>query len=82
MGAAEKHNDHLPFWPAAMSRPLALAFTGVSEAQMREWERTRVVRFVARGPNGAKITERCQLEEALRQLFGDLSSDMDFGDGE
>lgn len=82
MSAAEKHDGALPFWPIAMSLSMALAFTGVSEAQMTEWRRRGVVRFRPRGPNGALITERAQLEEAVRQMFGDVSADMDFGDGD
>lgn len=77
---AEKHDATLPFWPAAMTRPMALAYTSASETQMSEWERAGVVRFVARGPNGAKITERVQLDDAVRALFAGVAEDMDFGD--
>ena len=82
MGAAEKLDGPLPFWPAAMPREMALAYTSVSEAQMRQWERAGIVRFRARGRNGAMITERVQLDEAVRQLFAEVSDDMDFGDGD
>lgn len=81
MGAAEKLDGTIPFWPAAMTRDMALAYTSVSEAQMRQWETEGTVRFRARGRNGSKITERAQLDEAIRRLFGDVTDDMDFGDG-
>ncbi len=82
MGAAEKLDGPLPFWPAAMTRAMSLTYTSVSESQMRQWEREGIVRFRARGPNGSMITERAQLDEALRRLFGEVAEDMDFGDGD
>lgn len=82
MGAAEKLDGPLPFWPAAMTREMALAYTSVSEAQMRQWERDGTVRFRPRGRNGSMITERAQLDEAIRRLFGEVADDMDFGDGD
>jgi hypothetical protein len=36
MGALALHK--LPDWPAAMPRDVALAYTGVAETQLREWE--------------------------------------------
>jgi hypothetical protein len=81
MSAAEKHDERLPFWPVAMARPMALAFTGVGEAQMRAWEKTGSVRFRPRGPRGAAIALRSDLEAAVADLFSrDLSEDLDFGD--
>lgn len=71
----------MPNWPAGMSRELALAYTGVALAQLRQWERERVVRLVARGPRGAKITLRSDLDSALSTLFfiaGD-GADLNFG---
>ncbi len=29
----------MPHWPACMNRDLVLAYTGVAEAQLREWEK-------------------------------------------
>jgi hypothetical protein len=75
---AEKHDTSLPFWPTAMTRSMALAYTSASEAQMAEWERAGVVRFIPRGPNGAKITERAQLDEAVHALFVGPAEDMRF----
>ena len=84
MGAAEKRDAMMPFWPAAMGREMALSYTGVGETQLREWERRGLIRFRPRGPRGAMITERTQLDEALRDLFrsagGEVSEDLDFGD--
>lgn len=79
MAAAEKHDLPLPFWPAAMSRSMALAYTGVAEAQLREWERARKIVFRARGPRGAMIALRSELDAALAELFADASEDLDFG---
>jgi hypothetical protein len=67
--------------PIGLTEVEALAYTRVSEKQMREWKRRRVVRFIPRGPNGALITQRQQLDVALAELFeADNSEDMDFGD--
>ncbi len=82
MGAAEKHPGPIPFWPAGMSWDMALAYTGVGEAQMRDWQKRGLVRFRARGPKGGLVTSRDQLDEALRQLFAagaDMAEDFDFG---
>lgn len=67
-----------PDWPIAMTRTVALAYTSVSEAQMREWERSGEVRFLAYGPNGAKIAQRFQIDEAVRRLFSGIEEDMTF----
>lgn len=70
-----------PDWPAAMSRDLALAYTGVAEAQLRAWERSGRVNFRARGPRGAMLALRADLDAALADLFTtDVSEDLDFGD--
>lgn len=69
MSAAERYDAPLPFWPAAMTRAMALAYTGVSETQMREWERRGVVRFCTRGPNGSAIARTADLKAAVDQLF-------------
>lgn len=69
MAAAEKFDAQLPFWPAAMTRAMALSYTGVSEAQLKEWERAGKVRFRRRGANGASIALTEELQAALRSLF-------------
>ncbi len=60
--------EKLPDWPAGMNREWALAYTGVAEAQLKEWERTGRVRFRSRGPNGQRIALRSDLDDALRSL--------------
>ena len=70
----------MPDWPAAMSRELALAYTGVAQSQLREWERSGSVVFIPRGPRGAKIALRTALDSALADLFigYDESTDLEF----
>lgn len=68
MGAAEKQPGLMPFWPAAMPREMALAYTQVSAAQMDEWEQSGKVRFSARGARGARIALRADLDAALLSL--------------
>lgn len=75
MGAAEKLDGTIPFWPAAMGWDMALAYTRVAESQMQEWHRSGVVRFRNRGPNGAKIALRSDLDQALETLFGGARDD-------
>lgn len=71
--------ERLPDWPAAMDWETALAFTGVGEAQLRAWQRKGKVRFVPRGPRGAMLALRSDLETALAEMFGDSASeDMSF----
>lgn len=73
--------EKLPDWPAAMTRDEALAYTRVSEGQMREWQRRGTVTFRARGPRGAMLALRSDLDLALRDLFDTTpAEDMDFGD--
>lgn len=62
--------EKLPHWPAGMNRELALAYTGVSVEQMREWERAGKVRFRPRGPRGQMLALRSDLDSALDELFG------------
>ncbi len=67
----------MPDWPAAMSRELALAYTGVASSQLRQWERERSVTFLARGPRGTKIVRRSDLDTALSALFSAAAADGD-----
>jgi hypothetical protein len=66
--------ERLPDWPAGMSRDVALAYTGVSAEQMKEWERVGRVRFRPRGPRGQMLALRSDLDTALRDLFGDAGA--------
>lgn len=67
--------EKLPDWPAAMNREMALAYTGVSTEQMRDWEKTGRVRFRARGPHRSMLCLRSDLEEALASLFDTANDD-------
>lgn len=67
--------ERLPDWPVAMNRELALAYTGVAEAQLREWERRGTVRFCMRGPHGAAIAARSSLDAAVQSLFAAAADD-------
>ncbi len=70
----------LPDWPAAMNREVALAYTGVAEAQLRAWEKTGRVAFRSRGPRGGMLALRSDLDAALSHLFSpDMAEDIDFG---
>lgn len=65
----------LPDWPAAMTRPEALSYTRMAEAQLREWERRGLVRFRHKGANGAAVALRADLDAALRTLFESAADD-------
>jgi hypothetical protein len=67
--------QQLPDWPAAMPRDLALAYTGVADAQMKEWELRGLVRFRPRGPRGVAIASRASLDVALQALFSSPVAD-------
>lgn len=72
--------EKLPDWPAALSREQALAYAGVSEAQLREWAKRGAVRFQPRGPNGGMLCLRSDLDAALADMFKTGSAeDLDFG---
>lgn len=72
--------ERMPDWPAAMPRGLALAYTQVSDVQLRAWEKAGQVSFRARGPNGAMLALRSDLDAALKALFASaVDEDLDFG---
>lgn len=72
--------DRYPDWPAAMSREVALAYTGVAEVQLRAWERAGKVTFRPRGPRGAMLALRADLDAALTAMFtSTVDEDLDFG---
>ncbi|RZL77245.1 MAG: hypothetical protein EOP66_09135 [Sphingomonas sp.] len=73
--------EKLPDWPAGMNRDLALAYTGVGEAQLRAWEKAGAVNFRPRGPRGAMLALRSDLDVALAALFTSIiEEDLDFGE--
>ena len=61
--------EKLPAWPAALNRDQALAYSGVAETQLREWGKRGKVRFRPRGPNGAMLCLRSDLDNALTEMF-------------
>ncbi len=72
--------EQWPDWPAGMNREVALAYTGVAEAQLRQWERSGKVSFRARGPRGAMVALRSDLDAALADMFATtVAEDLDFG---
>lgn len=67
--------EKLPDWPAALNKLEALAYTGVSETQLKEWQRAGVVRFRHRGPRGEAICPRTDLDAALARMFDGANDD-------
>ncbi len=61
--------EKLPDWPAALTRDQALAYSGVAETQLREWVKRGAVRFQPRGPKGAMLCLRADLDKALTEMF-------------
>jgi len=80
MSAAEKREAPMPFWPEAMGREMALAYTQVSEGQMREWERKGTVRFFPGGRNGQRIALREELKKAVEGLASTSGASDDWFD--
>lgn len=68
----------MPNWPAAMSRDMALAYTGVASTELRQWERKGMVRFLPLGPHGAKMALRSDLDTLLATLFATSDEDFEF----
>ena len=58
-----------------MPRDLALAYTGVADAQIKDWELRGLVRFRPRGPRGVAIASRALLDVALQALFSSPIAD-------
>lgn len=78
----------LPDWPAALDTEEALAYSRLSESEMRRRVAAGEVVFKAIGPNGKKVCLRDQLDAVLKRIWSDASGippepseDLDFGDG-
>jgi len=69
--------EQFPDWPVGMTREVALAFTGVAEAQLEEWIKGGVVKFRRRGPHGAAVAQREELAAAFKSLFDDGNDSTD-----
>lgn len=75
--------ENLPDFPASMNREWALAYTGVAEATLQEYERLGIVKFRPVGPRGSMVARKVDLQRMLDFIFerGDAlppSEDMDF----
>lgn len=75
--------ENLPDFPESMNREWALAYTGVADATLKEYERLGIVRFRPVGPRGALVARKADLQRMLDFIFerGDNlppSEDMDF----
>lgn len=75
----------LPTWPAALMFDEAVAYTRIAETELRRHAREGRVRFLPRGPHGALIAQRSELDQLLESIWASQSGqpleDMDFGEG-
>jgi hypothetical protein len=77
----------LPEWPAALDVQEALAYTRLSESELRRRAMAGEINFKPVGPNGKKVCRRVELDELLQRIWTahpsgplDPLEDMDFGD--
>lgn len=77
----------MPDWPAALDEREALAYSRLSESEMRRRVASGEIVFKKVGPNGKKVCRREQLDDVLKSIWSDdtgippePSEDMDFGD--
>lgn len=61
--------ENLPDFPQAMNREWALAYTGVAEATLGQYERLGIVRFRPVGPRGALMARKVDLQRMLDFIF-------------
>ena len=78
----------MPDWPAALDLNEALAYSRLSESEMRRRVASGEIVFKCVGPNGKKVCRREQLDDVLKSIWSDQtgtppvpSEDLDFGDG-
>jgi hypothetical protein len=78
----------LPDWPAALDVQEALAYSRLSESEMRRRVAKGEIVFKPVGPNGKKVCLREQLDVLLKSIWSDRTGapptpmeDLDFGDG-
>lgn len=74
--------EKLPDFPESMNREWALAYTGVADATLKQYERLGIVRFRAVGPRGAMMARKADLQRMINLIYelGDdlpASEDMD-----
>lgn len=61
--------QNLPEFPASMNREWALAYTGVAEATLQQYERLGIVRFRPVGPRGSMVARKSDLQRMLDFIF-------------
>jgi hypothetical protein len=70
-------------WPAALTWSEALAYSGISPAELRRWQKEGALRFRRLGPHRANVALRSKLDQLLDTQFDlpatDISEDFDFG---
>ena len=69
-------------WPMGLTFEQALAYTAVSIAQMRRWEREGRIVFRRVGRKGCRVAFRPDLERLLKETFRgpvEIEEDFDFG---
>lgn len=81
------HLRDLPYWPAALDVIEAIAYSRLSETEIRRQINAGKLVFKARGHNGKKVCLRAQLDDVLQTIWSDgvgipldPSEDLDFGD--
>lgn len=62
----------LPYWPAALTRAEALAYTNLAPSLLDE-----AVPFKPVGPRGARICSRAKLDEVLQRILDGRTADDD-----
>lgn len=75
---------HLPDWPALLDWQMALAYSNMSEAELRRQVRQKTVVFVPIGPNGRLVARRTDLDAAILSVWSSAaglpSEDFRFAD--
>lgn len=70
-------------WPAALTWDDALAYTSLSEVELRRGVRRGIVQFRCVGRRGCRVAARDQLDRLIAAVFGPahvgIEEDFDFG---
>lgn len=70
-------------WPAALNWQDALAYTSLSEVELRRGVRRGLVRFMCVGRRGRRVAPRDQLDRLIADVFcpepSGVEEDFDFG---
>jgi len=75
----EASRGHL--WPACLTWADALAYSSLSDSQLRRWKKEGALTVRRAGPHGANLILRSELDRLLESLFDrrDIEEDFDFG---